>query len=246
MKISFVVPAYNEEKNIKKCLDSILLEIERSGLGQESEIVVVNNASTDKTGEILSSIRGIKVVDEPKKGLVWARRAGLLNSCGELVANVDSDTLMPKGWLKKVVSEFDKNSKLLALSGPFIYYDLSFWSNLAVKIWYIIGFLLNMINNLLGISSMLQGGNFIVRRSALEKIGGYDTSIEFYGEDTDIARRVRKIGKVKWTFSLPMYTSGRRIKGEGFVNVAFKYAINFLWTAFKGRPITQKHKDIRF
>ena len=40
--------------------------------------------------------------------------------------------------------------------------------------------------------SMVQGGNFVLRRNGLEKIGGFDTTIAFYGEDTDMARRMNR------------------------------------------------------
>jgi GT2 family glycosyltransferase len=42
--------------------------------------------------------------------------------------------------------------------------------------------------------SMLQGGNYVVRREALDLINGYDTSIDFYGEDTDVGRRLHEVG----------------------------------------------------
>ena len=60
----------------------------------------------------------------------------------------------------------------------------------------------------------MQGGNFVVRRDALQKIGGYDTNISFYGEDTDVARRLSKVGHVKFTFDLPALSSGRRLAKE--------------------------------
>ena len=53
MKVSFVMPAYNEEQLIGKCLESVNREIERSGY--EAEIVVADNGSTDRTGGIAAS-----------------------------------------------------------------------------------------------------------------------------------------------------------------------------------------------
>ena len=65
VKISFVIPAYNEEKFIGQCLESVIKEVDRRSL--RAEIIVVNNASTDRTKEIASSHKGVLVVDEPKK-----------------------------------------------------------------------------------------------------------------------------------------------------------------------------------
>ena len=73
MKISFVIPAYNEQRNIADCISAVQAEINRTGF--LSEIVVVNNASTDRTKEIASGYPNVRVVDEIRKGLVWARKA---------------------------------------------------------------------------------------------------------------------------------------------------------------------------
>jgi len=239
MKISFVIPAYNEEALLSTCLESILAEVARTGLAHEAEIIVVNNASTDRTREISLQYKGILVVDEPRKGLTRARQAGFLASCGELVANPDADTILPAGWLTTVLEEFERNPKLLALSGPYVYYDLSLVQRILVKIFTFFSFVIHLINYyLLRMGAIIQGGNFVVRRSALEAIGGHNTSIEFYGEDTDIAKRIAVLGKVKWTWKLPMYSSGRRLAAEGLVTISIKYAVNHFATIFSGKPVT--------
>ena len=115
MKLSFVVPAYNEEAYLGSCLGSIVREIEQTRY--EAEIIVVNNASTDMTKAIASSYAFVTVVDEPRKGIVKARDAGYRAAKGDLIANIDADNMLPAGWLEKVVRSF-RNGKLVALSGP--------------------------------------------------------------------------------------------------------------------------------
>ena len=92
---------------------------------------------------------------------------------------------------------------------------------------------------------MAVGGNFAAKKSALEKIGGFDTSIEFYGEDTNIARRLADAGKVRFSLSLPMYTSPRRFRGDGLLRTAWNYGKNFLSEAFLRKPVTSEYTDIR-
>ena len=92
---------------------------------------------------------------------------------------------------------------------------------------------------------MLQGGNFVIRRDAMIRAGGYDTSITFYGEDTDVAKRLSKVGRVQWTFRLPVYASGRRLKKEGIVRMSIKYTLNHLWILWFDRPFTMRYIDIR-
>ena len=75
--------------------------------------------------------------------------------------------------------------------------------------------------------------------------GGYDKTIVFYGEDPDVAVRLAKIGKVKWTFRLKMKTSGRRLKKEGVFRTGMDYALNFFWVTFRGKPATKDYEDIR-
>ena len=210
------------------------------------EIIVVNNASTDRTAEIAASYPGVQVVHEPRKGIVWARRAGYLKSSGELIANVDSDTILTPNWLDTVFREFSKNPNLVGLSGPFKYYDLPKLTSRMINFFYKLAYGLYLLNRfVLRKGSMLQGGNFIVTRAGLEKIGGYDTSIEFYGEDTNIARRLHEIGDVKFTSKLPMHSSGRRLAEEGPLTMAIKYTRNYFWMTFFKKPKDNTYIDHR-
>ena len=244
MKVSFSIPAYNEEAVIAQCLCSVLAEIKRSGAN--AEIVVVNNASTDQTKAIASSFPGVRVVDEFHKGLTYARAAGMRATDGEIIANIDADTKLPTGWLTTVVTKFSFNARLVGLSGPFIYYDLSLFDRVLTRFFYSVGYVLHLLNHyVLHTGAMLQGGNFIIRRDAFEKVGGFDTSIAFYGEDTDVACRLAKVGKVMWTWSLPMYASGRRLKKEGVVATGWRYTLNHLSVIFLKHPATTSYKDIR-
>ena len=244
MKLSFVIPAYNEENYIGACLDSIVQQ--QKDAPCDVEIVVVNNASKDGTAAAVLQYPGVILVDEPHKGIAWARRAGFTRANGDLIAQVDADSRLTPAWIKKVADAFGKNDKLVALSGPYIYYDLPLMERFWVRVFYIPTYLTYLMNHfILHTGSVLIGGNCIVRRSALEKIGGYDTTIEFYGEDTDLARRMNKVGDVVFTFSLPMYTSGRRLAKEGTLTTGLRYSINYLWVILFKRPFTKEHEDIR-
>lgn len=244
-KLSIVIPAYNEEAGLALCLGFVERGIR--GYENEVEVIVVNNASTDRTREIASAFSFVKVVDEEKKGLVRARHAGFIASSGELIGNIDADSKLPEGWVARVLAEFEKNPNLVALSGPYHYYDLPAWFNLASKVYYWFGLVFTYLNlNPARRGAMLQGGNFILRRTALEKIGGYRfEKFDFYGEETDVAMRICEVGKIKFTFSLPMVTSGRRLSQEGMLRVATRYAINYFWTVLFGRPYTKVNADIR-
>ncbi|OGG77757.1 hypothetical protein A3B35_01215 [Candidatus Kaiserbacteria bacterium RIFCSPLOWO2_01_FULL_54_24] len=244
MKVSFVMPAYNEEQLIGKCLESVNREIERSGY--EAEIVVADNGSTDRTRGIAASFPRVRVVVESLKGANRARQTGFKASTGEFIASLDADTVVPPGWLTTAMRGFERDPALVAITGPFIYYDLPAWkrvpTQLFISTYPVVNFLMQHVFHA---GATLQGGNFVVRRTALEKIGGHNTSIEFYGDDTDTAQRLSKIGTVQWTFKLPIYTSARRLKHEGVVRMGVRYALNFFWMIFFGKPYTLTYKDVR-
>ncbi|MCL4354671.1 glycosyltransferase [Patescibacteria group bacterium] len=246
MKISFVIPAYNEENYLKDCLQSIFNETK--GKDYDFEVIVVNNASTDNTKQIAKEFKNVKVVDEEKRGLVVARKAGYQASTGDLIANVDADTRLTPGWIDTVLKEFSMNKELVALSGPFIYYDLPNFMKMMVRLFYYYTFSLYLIaNKVLKSGAMLQGGNFVLKRSAFEKVGGYDVKhYTFYGEDADVAVKMFKVGKVKWTFRLPINSSGRRLAAEGPFTMMLRYTINYFWVVFFGKPFTTKFSNFRF
>jgi glycosyltransferase involved in cell wall biosynthesis len=244
MRLSFVIPAYNEETYLPACLESILAQTQ--DMGDSIEIIVVNNASSDRTREVALGFPGVQVVDEPRKGLTFARQAGFAASTGALIANVDADSRLTSGWVAQALEAFAEQPKMVALSGPLIYYDLTPWQRVSVQVFYAAAFMVYAMNRyVLRAGSMVQGGNFVLRREALEAIGGFNTAISFYGEDTDIARRILKMGKVKFTFDFRMFSSARRLKHEGMVTIAARYTINYFWTTFRKRPFTEEYIDIR-
>ena len=206
----------------------------------------MNNASTDATESIARSFPEVCVINEPTKGLVMARRAGYLASTGNLIANIDADTIMPCYWIQTVFHEFVTHPKMVALSGPYIYYDLSWFARCLVKCYYGMGYIGHLFNHyIFHEGAMLQGGNFVLRKNALEKIGGYNLDFDFYGEDTDMATRIQKVGSVKFTFRLPMHTSGRRLETEGIVMTGLRYGINHIWTILFNKPYSKTSHDIR-
>ena len=243
-KVSFVVPAYNEEALLPACLAAIRAEIARSGC--EAEILVVDNASTDRTAEVAGAVPGVVVVSEPVKGLVSARRAGFVAARGELVANIDADTLVPPYWLDRVLDGFARDPTLVALSGPYDYHDVPLRIRAAARMFYGMGYATYAFNkHVLGVGSMVQGGNFVVLREALERAGGFSDTFQFYGEDTDIARRMSQVGNVTFTWALMAKSSGRRLRGDGLFMTGVRYGANYLWATFLRKPFTTAWNDYR-
>lgn len=235
-KITLAIPAYNEEKYIGACLEHAI----KNSDGGFFEILVIDNASTDKTAEIAGSFPNIKVVRENKKGLTRARQRAFQEAQGEILAFVDSDTRIPEGWCGMIRKEFSEDPELAVLSGPYIYYDIPKHQQWLVKIYWYCAMPLYFL-----LGYMVVGGNFAIRTSVLEKMNGFDTSIEFYGEDTNIARRAREFGKVKFHLGFAMRTSGRRFSGQGLAKTSLLYMANYVSEALFHKQTTQKYTDIR-
>jgi glycosyltransferase involved in cell wall biosynthesis len=234
--LSLIIPAYNEEKYLGECLKYVF----KNADGIFSEIIVVDNASTDGTASVAEKFPGVRVVREDQKGLTHARQRGYMESKGDILVYIDADTQVPAGWGPQIAPVF-QNQNIATLSGPYVYYDIPrfqkmlvwiYWHFLAVPAYFFVGY-------------MVIGGNFAIRRTTLEKMNGFDTSIAFYGEDTNIARRASKFGKSKFKTSFYMHTSGRRLAGQGVLATAFVYLKNFLSEALLHRPVTQNYTDIR-
>jgi glycosyltransferase involved in cell wall biosynthesis len=238
--LSFVIPAHNEAQRIEACLRSIEEILPRAG-ACPTEIIVVNNASTDRTREAAKRVKGVRVVDEPVKGLTRARARGLTEARGELVAYLDADTRLHPRWFEVLEREFSRERGIVCLSGPFRYYDLPPFKNLVAQFfWWASAPLMYWL-----VGYMVLGANFVARREALLRVGGFDTSIEFYGEDTDIARRLSEVGKVTFRMDFFILGSGRRLLKEGLLRTFARYAVNFIWGVVAKKPFTKTHTDIR-
>jgi len=234
--VSLVIPAYNEAKYIGQCLEYVL----GSG-GKFFEIIVIDNASADATGEIAKKFPGVRVVREEKKGPSFARQRGFLEARGDLIAFIDADTQMARGWYEMIIEEFTNDSDVVCLSGPHLYYDIPTWQKALVQTyWYGLALPSYMIVRYMAIF-----GNLVIKKDTLTQMKGVDTSIVFYGDDTDIARRAYQFGKVKFKPSFIMYASGRRLMGQGLFRTGFLYASNFISEVVLHRPVTHGYTEIR-
>ncbi len=237
MKISLIICAYNEENYIQGCLENAI----KNGSGKFHEIIVVDNNSTDRTKEIVGKIPGVTLVAESQKGPNHARQKGFEVATGDILAFIDADTRMPEGWIDTLIHEFQNDPKIVCLSGPYIYYDLSKWQRfLCFAYWHILAYPTYLL-----VRYMAIWGNFAIKKEILKKMNGIDTSIGFYGDDTNIARRSSLLGKSKFKLNFVMYSSGRRLKGQGILYTTFLYVLNFLTQVFIKKSVTKSHKDIR-
>lgn len=242
LTISVIVCAYNEERFLSACLATLSRQTR-----PPDEIVVVNNASTDRTRAIAVSTPGVRVVDEPRKGLVIARETGRRHARGELLAFLDADCRAPNAWLERVEAQFLRRPRPVAVTGCYRFYDWDFTGRLLIRLYdlTLAPFTHFLVQRVLRIGAVLYGGNFTVHRDALETIGGFDTSIEFHGEDTNVGRRLAAVGFVRLSPRCHIYTSARRYKALGRMRVLWLYISNFAAEILRHRPRDLTHEDVR-
>jgi len=228
MKISVIIPAHNEEKVIGDSLRAILAQDY-----SDYEVIVVDNNSADKTAEVARSFN-VKVVHEPNKGTMWACERGRKEATGDIIVRMDADCIPETKWLSRGALFFN-NPKVVGASGPYDYYDAeAFFRYLSLYIQKIIyGFVSYIIQQPFHFGGIMIGGNSFIRASTLEAIGGFNTAITFYGDDTEIAKRLAKKGYVVFSSKLVLKTSWRRFKQEGVVALQFKYLYHFFKHLFK-------------
>jgi glycosyltransferase involved in cell wall biosynthesis len=242
LRISVIVCAHNEERQIGACLHSLLAQTR-----VPDEILVISNASTDGTAEVARQVEFVRVIDEPRKGLVIARETGRREARGNVLVYVDADCRAPLLWLERIAARFERDPQLVALSGPYRYYDWDLWGRLLVRAydWTLAPATVLLVKYVLGIGTIFYGGNFAVRRAALDQIGGFDTSIEFHGEDTNVGRRLLAAGKVTLNYDCFLYTSARRYIALGKGAVFRLYVRNFTSEVLHKRPRDTSHVDVR-
>jgi len=232
--ISFIIPCYNEEAHIKDCIRSIRKHVWYIPY----EIIVVDNNCTDKTVEIAKEEQAF-IVKESRKGVVFARQAGYENAKGFLIANIDADSKITDGWIWEALSRLS-NDDVVAVTGPLEYEGAGFSLRIMTKFYYLLA---KVSNDHIGV--FLQGGNTMIKKSALDKVGGYDLSIAFYGEDTMTAKRIQHLGKIIFNMYMITTTSPRRLEEQGIISTTWMYFINYLSVTFKNKSTTNDYKDFR-
>lgn len=186
-KVSVLIPAYNEEKNIKRAIEAAL-----SQDYQDFEVIVIDDGSTDGTYNVASSIKDprLKVLRIPHSGKAKALNAGFEASSGEIVVTSDADGELERNAVKRLVERF-YDERVVAVGGQVRVFPGSFLE-LAQDIEHLRIAMFRRAHELDNLS-LAPGPVSAFRRSSLKRIGGFvDDPVEDYA--TTIA--VKKLGKV--------------------------------------------------
>lgn len=205
MHLSIIIPAFNEERLIEACLQSVSVSVAANARPDfTSEVIVADNNSTDKTAE-LAEKAGAQVVFEPINQIGRARNAGAAVATGDWFLFVDADSLLNPGMIADILQLID-SGKSVGCGSTMYMDDLPLWADLGLKLWTVASVTMRWASGALVVS----------RADAFREVGGFNQEL-FAADEIDLSDLLKKWGKKRGlTFSIltkhPLKTSSRKMK----------------------------------
>ena len=202
--ISVIIPVFNEERYLPATLAAVKASafLLQSRDGVNTEVIVVDNSSTDSTAKVASSL-GARVIAESKHNIARVRNRGAADARGKVLVFLDADTCIPEELLPRI-------HRILAApdcAGGAV--DTQYRpKKRSVRVY------LGMWRILAGAAGIAQGATQFCLRETFTSLGGYDESL-FMGEDVDFYSRMRRHarrigGRVRFIDELKVTPSCRR------------------------------------
>lgn len=202
MKVSVVIPVYNEENLIKNCLDSLLRQDDKP-----DEIIIVDNNCTDNTIELVKKYKDIKIIREAEQGMIPARNAGFNKAENEIIAKCDADTILPLNWIKNIKNNFSKDFSLVGISMPIRISDVPIVGR-SIILFYIYILIPRLM---IGVYPFM-GPSYAIKKTVWNKVKNRICLDEkAVHEDIDLCLHIRKYGKIYHDKNIIVASSARRI-----------------------------------
>jgi glycosyltransferase involved in cell wall biosynthesis len=231
MKISIIVPAFNEEALLGACLGSIQsAALEFKNRGWSSELIVCDNNSTDRTAEIARGA-GARVIFEPVNQISRARNSGAAAATGDWLMFVDADSY-PSGALFGDVAETIGHGHCLAGGSTAAFDGHERAASLVLGLW-----------NLVSRATRWAAGSFIFcEAAAFREAGGFSEEL-YASEEIELFRRLKRLARRKGRSIVilhryPLLTSCRKVRLYGWGEM-----LGFMLKTLAGRGRTLRSRD---
>ncbi len=203
LRLSVVIPAYNEEKLIAGTIAAVRESLGAAGLAADAyEIIVCDNASTDATAA-LAARSGAAVVFEPERQIARARNTGAAAARGSWLLFLDADSRPDTGLMGALLATLD-DPRVVAGGCTMRMQDVPLTIALGLRVWNVTSRVLRFVS----------GAFVFCEREAFRAIGGF--GLEFYvAEEIDFSRRIKRWGaprgrRLRILHRHPLLTSGRK------------------------------------
>jgi len=191
-RVAVIIPAFNEEAVVAGAVRSAL-----SGDYPDLEVVIVDDGSSDRTGEIAADLaedpRVSAITMHPNQGKPAALDAGIRAASSDLVVTVDADTVLARDAVRHLVRPLLDDPGLAAVAGNVKVGNRSGPLTILQSIEYVTGLNLGRrAQHVLGCITTVPGAAAAWRRTAIEAVGGVPDATRI--EDTDLTIRVQRAG----------------------------------------------------
>ncbi len=210
MKISVIIPAYNEENNLPKVIKSL-----QANNSRNFEIIVVDNNSKDNTFRVAKALAD-KVYKCKKQGITYARNYGAKKSKSEIIAFLDADSVAFSNWIDLINNAFKNNKDLSLISGLGLFENKNSLKRVLLYVFSYIIFFYNKTATWFG-KPMLIANNLAIKRDVFNKVGGFD---HYALEDYYLSLKLKKLDNVisKIDRKMKVEYSSRRIDKIGLLS----------------------------
>ncbi|MDP3971013.1 MAG: glycosyltransferase [bacterium] len=223
MKISLIIPAYNEEKGILQALEQF-----KDVHDDDFEIIVSDNGSTDKTREKAYQVADavIHLPSDKRSTIGECRNRGARAASGDILWFIDADVRIPK--IKQILFEirdlFKDNKNIVAATIPITIYpeDVKFWD----KFWFGFTNMMTYLQNRITKTGGAPGDCQIIRSSTFQKLEGFNP-IMATSEDHELFQRLAKQGEIQVFSKYYIEMSARRIHRDGWPKILWQWGRNW-------------------
>ncbi|MBI1912757.1 MAG: glycosyltransferase [Deltaproteobacteria bacterium] len=185
--VSIIVPAYNAEKTVNRCIEALLEQDYPAGL---YDIVIVDDGSADNTGAVIKKYP-VKYLHQKNKGPATARNKGAKQAKGEIILFTDSDCVPDKNWITEMVRPFLDNEKVAAVKGAYRTSQRGLVARFSQVEFEERFEMLKKVSSIDMVDTYSAG----FRKEIFKKMGGFDTSFPVANnEDTELSYRMASQG----------------------------------------------------
>jgi glycosyltransferase involved in cell wall biosynthesis len=163
MRISVVIPVFNEAEILDRCLTSVAAQTR-----PPDEIIVVDNNCTDQSMTIAAGYQHVRIVRQPILGIMPSTALGFDHSRGDLIVRCDADSIVPPSWLANIELTFHDTPSLIALTGPGSFYGCHRLTALIAEVVYMQAYI--VLTHAALSHPPLFGSNFAIRREKWDEI----------------------------------------------------------------------------